>query len=316
MEDVSLRNSGTQNLLSAAYEKFHGCELNQGIIELEKALSLDFEDSEVVSSLKCANYWRDRFATAKDLSGEFERAEYLMSQWKGFLNFANRIGTTSEPCLSAFKRLVYRTCLGLYENLLAGHSGGSDADILLRIGRCYKGLGSYDKALEVLDPANQLKKDSPEILAELADCYALVNEMHISKVFFREAFFLNPLAIDISVLESEMICRLVSKLQEIGYTEPVLAEWLPVYGVLYGVFTVKRELRSIEYGKLRQSIYALEVDLRENPKKKETIMPRLLNRYFWLIDHYISAKENRDKIDEVLLKIKELSPALYDQYTK
>lgn len=306
MEDISIQNSGMQDLLSAAYLKFHDCELNQGILELEKALSLDFEDKEVVSSLKCANYWRDRFSTSRELSSDFEKAEYLLSQWKGFLAFKERIGTASENCVTALRRLVYQTCLRFYENIIGNHPGNKDADILLRIGRCYKGLGSYDKALQVLDPANQLKKDSPEILAELADCYALVNEMHISKIFFREAFFLNPQAIELSNLESEMIRRLVIKLEEIGYSPPALSEWIPVYGVLYGVFTVKRELRSIEYGKLRQSIYSLEVDLRENPSRKDSIMPRLINRYFWLIDHYISTRENRDKIDEVLLKIKDI----------
>jgi hypothetical protein len=140
--------------------------------------------------------------------------------------------------------------------------------------------------------------------------------MHISKAFFREAFFLNPQNVDLDGMESEMIRRLAAKVKEMGFKSPELVEWVPVYGVLFGVFTVKRELRSIEYGKLRQAIYSLEVELREEPKKKEILMPRLLNRYFWLIDHFICSKESREKIDEVLLKIKELNPAIYEHYTK
>ena len=85
------------------------------------------------------------------------------------------------------------------------------------------------------------------------------------------------------------------------------------YAVLYGVFNVKRELRPIEYGKLRQSIYSLQSDIRQN-SDNEVLVPRLINKYFWLIDHYISVKEDRSTIDEVLMNIKLLSPSIYQQY--
>lgn len=317
MEVVSTPNNETHALLSSAYEDFSRGLLSQGIGKLEEALAGDFENAEVVSALKCAHFWRDRFATAEERTDRFEKAEYLVNQWKSFLAFAARAGDESERCLTALKRLVYKTGLELYESLLEGHSpGGRDGDILFRIGRCYKSLGAYDLALQNLDAANQVKKDQAEIMAELADCYALVNEMQISKVFFREAFFLNPQAVDCDSLESGMIRRLAEKTRENGHQGASTAEWLPVYGVLYGVFTVRRELRSIEYGKLRQSIYAMEVELRDDPKKKETLMPRLLNRYFWLVDHYLTVKEGREKIDEVLLKIKALNPLVYEHYTK
>ncbi len=317
MEAVSAHNGDIHTLLSSAYGDFSQGNLEEGIRKLEGALAGDFDNAEVVASLKCAHYWRDRFATAAERTDRFEKAEYLINQWKGFLTFSTRSGCESDRCVASLKQLVFKTGLECYESLLEGHSSaGKDADILYRIGTCYKGLGSYDKALQYLDAANQAKKDQAEILAGLADCYALINEIQISKVFFREAFFLNPQAIDFESLESAMIRRLLAKIRESGYEGPEAAEWLPVYGVLYGVFSVRRELRSIEYGKLRQSIYAMEVELRDDPKKKDILMPRLLNRYFWLVDHYITAKESREKIDEVLIKIKALNPVVYEHYTK
>jgi tetratricopeptide (TPR) repeat protein len=188
-------------------------------------------------------------------------------------------------------------------------------ELLLRIGRCYKGIGEYDRALENLKTAGQQRREDPEILAELADCYALVNEVQASKAFFREAFFIGPQQVGIWGLESEMIRRLIAKVRELGFESPVLEEWLPVYGVLFGVFTVKRELRSIEYGKLKQSIYALEREFQDRNENEDVLMPRLINRYFWLIDHYVSTGEDRGKIDEVLLKLRTLNPAIYQQYT-
>ena len=316
MEEISGQHDNIHYHLAGAYDDFRKGNLEGGLGKLDVALSLDFENPEVVATLKCANFWRDRFTNTQDMPSDFEKAEYLFNQWKTFPAFLNRIGNVTERCISAFKQLIYSSCLSFYQACVEDVLGSRDADILLRIGKCYKSLGAYDKALQVLDSANQLKKDQAEILAELADSYALINEMQISKAFFREALFIDPHGIDFSSLESEMILRLLGKVKELGFTSPVLEDWIPVYGVLFGVLTVKRELRSIEYGKLRQSIFSLEVELRENPSRKDILMPRLFNRYFWLIDHYVSMKESREKIDEILLKIKDLNPALYDQYTK
>ena len=317
MEDVPVQDTDSSTLLSAAYELTSGRNLDAAVRKVEESLSLHFDNQEIAAFLKCARYWQDRFRSIGRDPSEYEKAEYLIDQWKGFPDFARRVVGAHERCMTAFKSLVFRTALAMYESMLdTSLTGTKDGDLLMRIGRCYKALGEYDKALQHLDSANQIKKENAEILAELADCYSLVGETQISKAFFREAFFINPEAVNLQGIESVMICRLVDKLRELGFEGTQLAQWLPVYGVLFNVLNIKRELRPIEYGKLRQSIYTIEMEMRENPQKKEASMARLVNRYFWLIDHYRMTREDREKIDEVMLKIRELSPALYEEYTK
>jgi tetratricopeptide (TPR) repeat protein len=317
MENISVQDTDLNALLSSAYELTGGRNLDEAVRRIEGALGLHFNNQEVEAFLRCAKYWQDRFVNIAGYSSEFEKAEYLLEQWRGFADFAARMGQAPQRCEAAFKALVLRSALAMYESLLDTPAAGTrDGDLLMRIGRCYKGLGEYDKALQYLDAANQIKKENAEILAELADCYSLVGEDRISRAFFREAFFIDPEAVDIEGIESVMIRRLVDKLRGMGMRGPQLAQWLPVYGVLFDVLNVKRELRPIEYGRLRQSIYTMEMEMRENPGKKEAGLARLINRYFWLIDHYRMTKESREKIDEVMLKIRELSPALYNEYTK
>ena len=92
-------------------------------------------------------------------------------------------------------------------------------------------------------------------------------------------------------------------------------EWIPVYGVLDGVFNVKRELRSLEFAQLKQKIFLLENDEREKKGSEHAkIVPRLINGYFWLIDHYVNVNENKAKIDKILLKIKVLDKDIYKRY--
>jgi hypothetical protein len=115
-------------------------------------------------------------------------------------------------------------------------------------------------------------------------------------------------------MESEMILRLRDRVQALGYAGRELLEWIPIYGCLYGIFSIKRELKQVELGRLKQSIFALENALRSKQEDPGLLIPRLINRYFWLIDHYENVQENPQLIAETLLKIKLLDPAVYERY--
>jgi hypothetical protein len=110
-----------------------------------------------------------------------------------------------------------------------------------------------------------------------------------------------------------MILRLVEKLRaRIGEMGAELQEWIPVYGTIFGLFNVKRELRPLELGKLKQAIYQLEREI--GGQRGSRLTPRLINHYFWLVDHYLNSGEDRQKIEEVLAKIKELDSEIYSEY--
>jgi tetratricopeptide (TPR) repeat protein len=191
-----------------------------------------------------------------------------------------------------------------------------DPGLLLLVGRCYKGIGCYDESLKYLEQAVRFKREDGETLADLADVNALLAQTRAAKALFREAFFLDPRGIDLRSLESELIIRLRKKVEALGYGGPDLCEWIPVFGSLLGVFSVKRELKQVEAGRLKQSIFSLEVEFRSSGGENSFVRPRLLNRYFWLVDHYENSGESQDLIDETLLKIKITDPKIYELYIK
>lgn len=301
-------------LLSNAYESLKGVDLPGAVDFLDRALGLDFEAAEVLWSLKCANFWSERVARLDSLPNPYERGEYIVAQWKAFASFLSKLEGSFERAYYAFKRYAFLLALGQYRALPPEEKESHEAELALRVGRCLKGAGDYDAALHQLESAARDRREDAEILAELADAYALGGEARSSKALFREAFYIGPQRIDLELLESEMIRRLASRVAELGYSGPELAEWLPVYGSVLGVFTVKRELKAVEVGKLKQSIYQLENEAKEGGEKRSLVVPRLINRYFWLIDHYMASKEDRARIDEVLLKVRLLEPAIYKQY--
>ncbi|WP_024470554.1 tetratricopeptide repeat protein, partial [Treponema pedis] len=236
------------------------------------------DNADIEYTLKGISFWGEKIKLAEQISTPLERGEYMIANWKPFLKFMERQGENREAVIYALKCAVFTMALKFYAELLREETVLQNAEPYLRVGLCYKALGDYERGLEFLKYAAELNKNSASVLAELADCYALYGEMKFSKAFFREAFFINPSDIELQFLESEIIKRLIRKVEKLGYSSELVSEWIPVYGVLDGVFNVKRELRSYEFGQLKQKIFLLENEEREKTGEQHArLVPRLIN---------------------------------------
>jgi tetratricopeptide (TPR) repeat protein len=301
-------------LIQKAYDSLKASDAAGAYEALNEALKRDYENPEVLYGLKCLKWWLDRMERLRDFKDAYDKGGFLLSQWKAFYAFLDRIGEDFDPCRYALRRFVFSTALQSFQDLLGDGVNQYDPGLLLQVGRCYKGVGNYEAALKYLEQAGRFKREDGETLSELADIHALLEETRAAKVLFREAFYLDPQGIDLRSMESEMIIRLRDRVMDLGHLGPELAEWIPIYGSLFGVFSIRRELKPVELGRLKQSIYALETELRSGPEQSPLLKPRLLNRYFWLIDHYENAGENPGVVEETMLKIKIIDPAVYERY--
>ena len=325
------------HMVNGAYGKLRSGAFGEAARLLERTLELDVEYEGVGAALKSVRYWAERQQRLDEIETSAERAGYLLDQWAAFRGFAARIGDLPERCYQDIKHYIHATAVA---NLLqtsasetpaaagTGYTRPSpQARRLLLLGHSLKAMGDFANAVRYLEHARRLERDWAPLLAELADCYSLIEESRAAKIFFREAFFLGAAEIPIEELESPMIRRLVAAVKATGITSNV-PEWVPVYGVLLGAFSVTRELTALEYGKLRQSIFELEqrlgvattpdrppVDPPEPSDDQAALLPRLINRYFWLIAHFLATHEERAKVEDILRRIKVLDIGVYQQYT-
>ena len=288
-------------------------DLDKAKSEIEKALSIDFNETQVINALKFTNFWIERKIRFQNVAVHYERGIFLFKQWKSFILFASKFQIEDELTIYALKYWVFNQSLYHFNEIL--ESGTDDPELLIKIGLCYKNLGDYCRALEYLESALQIRSEDAGLMAEIADCYAFINEVLASKIFFREAFFIDPQSIDLYSLESLLVKKLISRVKALGFEEKLLKEWIPIYGVLFGVFNVKRELKALELGKLKQSINTLEHQYEEDPDSREMLVPGLINKYFWLIDYYVSISDSKDRIEDVLKKISKLNPSVYELYS-
>jgi tetratricopeptide (TPR) repeat protein len=309
-----MNGESIQALIQKAYDSLKASDAASAHDALDEAMKLDYEQPEVIYAKKCLNWWFERINRLQDFKDSYDKGGFLLSQWRAYYGFLDRIGEAYEPCQYALRRYVFSTALQAFQDLLGDGVNQHDPGLLLQVGRCYKGVGNYELALKYLEQAGRFKREDGETLSELADVHALLEDTRAAKALFREAFYADPQGIDLRSLESEMIIRLRDKVKELGYTGPELAEWIPIFGCLFGVFSVKRELRPLELGRLRQSVYTLETELRSSPERAALLKPRLLNRYFWLIDHYETVREDPGLIEETMRKIKITDAAVYERY--
>ena len=300
---------GALNLLKAG-EPFEAQNIISSLFER------DLESPELIYTNKCCVFWTDSVNRLKRIDDSFERSENILLEWKNFQSYISRETAIYEPALFSVQLGYFKNALEELKKLLEEKDPQTRAEIYKNTGICYKKLGDFENARTFLTEANNIYPNQSSVLAELADCYSLCGEDKIGKVLFREAFFADPSGIDLDFLDSELILCLIEKTKSKGYSGKTLQYWIPVYGVLGGVFNIKRELTSQEVARLKKDIYAMENEIKDPSCNSEILVPRMLNCYFWLMDHYDLARENQAKINEVLLRIKLLDSSVYEAYIK
>jgi len=301
-------------LVARSYQLFEAGDFIGARKLLDKAYSLDYENLEVKTALRACGYWKQRQQNLETIYDDGSRGDYLYRQWK---HYVSKYQTGFEHPLDmgsdCIKKWVHGKALGYYRKQALETS---DIEAFLQAGRCQKTLGNYEECITTLRGAVGLSGgNNSRLLAELADAYALIGESQSAKVLMREALFLDASVIELDEIISPLFRRLIDRLGRGIESESLnFSEWLPVYGAIWGVLDVKRELSAVEYGRLKQSIYALKSEIAISNEKKLSLAPKLINHLLRLIDHYQISGANREAIDEVLMNIKLLSPVIYRNY--
>lgn len=307
--------SKAEEELTKAYKFLSEGNLSQAKEVVTQAFTYNFDSPELKFTHWCCSYWVD-FVQNLPRMESYEQGDGLIARWKSFRQDYEKQESFLQKAVYNLQQGIFTLALNAYELVKEEGTQSQLADLYRKKGLCCKKLGKYETALSLLSEAYRISPQSAVILAEMADCLALCGEEKNAKVLFREAFFIDAQRIEIEFLDSELICCLIRQVKEKGFTGAPLLEWIPVYGVLYGVFNVKRELRAQEAGRLRQEIFAKENEIKDPSNDSKILVPKLINMYFWLIDHYARTNEGSDKINECLLQIRVHDESIYRMYTK
>lgn len=306
-------NIQTENGLKEALTYLESGNPEQTYRIITPLFESDLESTELLYTAKICTFWSGTIHNLSTMNDPFERGELLMSEWKVFTPQMEKY-VEYLPAFYAIQKGIFQLALNNYLKLFDTSVGKMKSEVYRKAGMCYKKLGSFENACKCLSEANSVNPGQAAILAELADCFSLCGNDKNAKILFREAFFISPEQIDTEFLDSGLITSLIEKLEEKDYHGRILNEWIPVYGVLWGIFNIKREMSSQEIAKLKQDIYSMEMELKNPSSDEDVLVPRLLKCYFWLIDQYVMQHNMESQINEILLKIKIRDINIYNSY--
>ncbi len=277
----------------------------------EELIKFDHNNFIATTGLKCCRYWQGRFNTLqvkKDTA--LAKAIWLDQEWKRFCLFLGGQKNIQMEVYDKIMAFTYQVALD-YLKVYISEAKVVDLSTIRLIGFFYKKLGDYRNAIMSFENVLRRDRQNSEVFAQLADCYAQLDEVRYAKVLFREAFFICPSAIEIQSLESNLIKDLIADLRVYKIPEEELSYWIPVYGRVLNVFDIRRELTPIEVGKIEKEIFHLEREA-DKDSSDQQIKARLVNYYLWLYDYNLTKGASANSLFDVEDKLKNSSLTIYN----
>ncbi|MBN1898053.1 MAG: hypothetical protein JW827_04685 [Spirochaetes bacterium] len=298
---------------NTAVDYIRNGEFNKALENMEDILNTSPDFPGLLEGIKSVKFWQNRWLKVMRTQPGKEQSDLLLDEWAQYEKYWNSFPSHSEKILITIKNLIYKKII---KNLIAAFKNSEvpNVTILIKMGMIFLEIDEYIKAIETLEYARMFKKKDSHILGLLAEAYARQGNIQKAKSLFREAFLYNPLEVDLGVIRSEMITDITKQIQEQKVDPKLLGEWIPVYGTVMNVFNIKRELSIEEINKLATEAEEMEKDFYNEKFNHETILPKLINRYLWIIDYYVFQSPNKEYTRIYMNKLKEVHPQIYERY--
>ncbi len=267
----------------------------------------------IIDSVKAVKFWTNRWTRILKLEAGYKRAQLLINEWSNFERFLKEYNITFEEIIINLKNYIFKKII---KNLIIAFQSSDvpDIDILIKIGEIFLEIDEIDKSIETFEYARVYQKHNSLILSLLADGYYRKGNIKHSKLLFREAFLYLPEKIRIELIKADFILVLYKKVSAIFGERKLILYWLPVYGEIYNVLNVKREIEKKEIENLIIEVENLEREYETKHFSNKDLEPKLINRYFWIIDYYKLQNNNDEYANIFIDKLKNLNNEIYEIY--
>ncbi len=288
---------------------------------IDKLMDTDPDYPGLAAGYRTAKFWFNRADEISRLAPGRETGDFLMSEWKNFEEYSKEKKITESRAFNAAMKYIYYEASSSYKQVCSSGPNAANMELLMNLGFCFLKSGDYQEAVKTLKTAaGQLYNPDARLLSILAEACFHLGQIPDSLWYFREAFFIEPSAVDIDALKAEPVIQLVNAVRKDRPDCRDVREWIPVYGFLTDIFYVRKNLDRRQIDLIKDQCYSLEVNYqrlnREQLAEGKT-KPRLITRYLWLMDFFefqeYSLKDLKE-IKERLLQIDE--PLLQDYLNK
>ncbi|HDP80190.1 MAG TPA: hypothetical protein ENN21_05040 [Spirochaetes bacterium] len=312
--------SDDRNLLgiNEAYQYIEEGNFSAAVEKVDLLLSANPDYPGLSDTYRTAKFWDNRDAEIRRLNRGKQTADFLMTQWEIFKKYAEEKRIDGSPSYKAAMRYIFFTASENYKIAFQEQESTTDNfDLLMNLGVCFLNLGEHKRTVETLEYARSSYRSNARLESLLAEAYFHLSEIPKSMLLFREAFFINPSEIDLSLLKSKPINELVKRVGEERPGCLDIREWIPIYGFLDDVFYVKRNLNTAQIETIKREIYTLEKNFQAMSPEKiagTNILPRLINKYLWMLDYFEFQNYDFQSITEIRSRLLQIDRKLFEEH--
>jgi len=306
--------------VNAAYQLIEEGDFASAVKKIDELLSINPEYPGLAEGYRTAKFWYNRQKEIARLERGKQTADFLMTQWEIFRSYSREKTLQNSSAYKSAMRYIFFTASENYK--LAFQSQESTADnfeLLLNLGLCFVTLGEYRQTVETLEYARSSYRSSARLLAVLAEAYYHTGEVPKSLLLFREAFSINPAEIELGLLRAKPIQEILVAVAEKKPSAADPREWVPVIGFIEDIFFVKRHLNMQQVEGIRREIYSLEKSFQTLGRERvenSNIVPRLLNKYLWMLDYFEFQQYNFERLSEIRTRLIQIDRGLFEDFFK
>lgn len=224
-----------QNMLfvNQGIQAFENMELEKAVDLFQKQRSLYPKGYNISSKLKAAEFLIQGMREAPGEPGEVPG--YLCRLWDSFEDYARAEGMEREAFSARAKGSYFAHVL--QEVGRAGLAGLGMLPEDIPVGFILLRAGRYKEAVRSLQECIVKMPGNAALYGWLGDAYLLRGEPAVARQCYREAFFIDPAAIDWRHLEDADLKQLKQDiLLEYDFDSDLAQEWLPSHARIEGLF--------------------------------------------------------------------------------
>jgi tetratricopeptide (TPR) repeat protein len=301
------------------YQLISEGNFHEAIKKSDQLMNINPEYPGLIEAYRTAKFWSNREKEIKKTSEGKKTADFLMEEWNSFEEYASYKEMKSSSAYKSAMRYIFFKAAEQYKIAFQNNEEGSKFDLLINLGECFLRLREYKLAVETLEYAMNSYKTNAKLLFILGESYYHTDDIPKCLLYMREAFQIDPSQIDLTVIESKPVIEIIEFIKSSGKNVRDIREWIPVFGFLTDIFYVRRNLNKHQVESLKHEVFNLENSLsRLNNEDIEAtnIVPRMINKYLWLLDYYEHQNINPENIDQIKNRLIVLDKNLFQEFFK
>ncbi|MBE7410743.1 MAG: hypothetical protein L6Q54_08180 [Leptospiraceae bacterium] len=287
--------------------------------EFEKAktifsnlLDKEPENPDFISGFFISGYWDNRIELIFNSKEGKDRASRLVQLFDEFEKEVSQRNFSNKTFLSFVTECVLGEASSQFRKAYQREGMiGLEPNHLIQLVRCLMKIGDYTNAKEILEYSKNFHKSSGEIRFFEAECIYHLGDHRQSRVLYRDAMLLDPLAIRPEMVNSEPLHSAILSISK-EYSEIDFKEYLPVYCLEKNIFTEVKNYSDVEIQNFIKEISRLEESFNSKIEKYSfKIRCRMIQLLVTILDS--SFKKNLGVYEEAKHRLECIEPGFLER---